>query len=222
MWSTMAWTGSGKPGIHGALLDTGSDGPDIRVAPRPSWLLIGMVIASTIGLLATTDDQVSNGYGFETAIDGGPAQLSASAPSAKFLIKVTVNALGAGDGDTSSHVRLSVHGTIVPSPEPLESGVFVDAQLSGRAATGAPPLSVLTQFDFGQDLPFFGDCAHPGGARACTAQTTLELSRDDAGAHGGVLNVAWNATFDGTAATKSKVDVPPAEPPPWTIDVTPL
>jgi hypothetical protein len=179
-----------------------------------------MVIASTAGLLATTDEDVSYGYNFETTVDGKPAQLSASAPTAKFAIKVTVNALGAGDGDTSTSVRLTVHGTIAQNPQPLQS-VFVAAQLSGRETTGAEPLSVLTEFDFGQALAFSGDCKHPGGARPCTARATLELMRDDAGAQGGVLDVAWNATFDGMASTSSKVDAP-AEPPPWTIEVTPL
>jgi hypothetical protein len=217
----MAWIGAGNSRIHGASSGTDGESPDIAVAPRPSWLLIGMVMASTFGLLATTNDQVAHSYSFQTAVDGTPAQLSESVPTAKFLIKVTVNALGAGDGDTWSSVRLAVHGTITRDPVPLESGVFVEAQLSDRAALGMAPISALTQFDLGGGLSFFGDCAHPGGERACTAQTTLELTRADAGAHGGVLNVAWNVTFDGTVVTQSKTEAAPSDPP-WTIEVTPL
>ena len=218
----MAWIGLGKPTIRGAVLEPSGESPDIAVVARPSWLLVGMVIASTAALLATTDEQrVSYGYPFETATDGPPAQLSTSAPSAKFAIKVTVNALGAGDGDTSKSVRLTVRGKIAPNPAPAELGSFVNVQLSGRETAGAEPLSVLTEFDFGQPLAFSGGCERPGGAPPCTAQATLELSRDDAGAHGGVLNVTWNATFDGTVGTTAKVDAP-ASPPPWTIEVTPL
>ena len=193
--------------------------PDIPVASHSRWLLGAMVLASSVGLLATSEVRGPQ-FHFQTTIDGPLATLSQAAPSAKFLVTIRVDALGPAHSDTTTaRANAQVRGSIVPTETPTGGSPFVEAQVTGRANAGSPPLSALTQFDLGQPLSFSGDCANPSKLTPCQASFVFELTRDDGGTRGGVLGVDWAVTFEGSAKKDSGTDEGPS-PPPWTIEVS--
>jgi len=211
-----------KPGeferFGGRSTDADADSPDIRVASHSRWLLGAMVLASSIGLLATSDVRGPQ-FQFQTTIDGPSATLSQAAPSARFLVTIHVDALGPAHSDTTTRANAQVRGSIIATEAPTGASPFVEAQVTGRANAGSPPLSALTQFDLGQPLSFSGDCANPSPLTPCQAAFVLELTRDDGGTRGGVLRVDWAVTFEGSAKKDSGTDEGPS-PPPWTIEVS--
>ncbi|MET0791939.1 MAG: hypothetical protein ABW061_10495 [Polyangiaceae bacterium] len=184
-------------------------------APRPSWLLIGMIIASTAGLIATEDVKEPQ-FRFATSISGAQAQLTSEAPSKRFLVHVNVNALGPEGSDTSHSAIVSLHGKITTSDADSPGSPFVEVQLGGASA-----LSSITEFNTSQSLAFTGDCAQPSAtASPCEAHFEVALTRADAGARSGVVLVDWNLDFSSSANKRGGYSEGPSAPP-WSIDVSP-
>jgi hypothetical protein len=195
----------------------GSRSPDIRVAKRSSWLLAAMIIASVAALLATSDPEKPR-HSFATSVVGPQAELTSAAPNVTYRITVIATALAPEGGDTSQYAQVKVHGSIATPLAPTDSQPFVTVKLGNPADAGTSTLQALTSFDVSSDLQFFGSCAHPDVGAPCQAQVLLTLARDDAGASGGSLGVAWTASFDTFTTKESGPDVGPTAPP-WTIDV---
>jgi hypothetical protein len=195
---------------------------DIRVAAWRPWLLGTMIVASTAALLATSNPAPVQ-YTFETSVAGPPTVLSAAMPRAKYLIEVIATALAPEEGDTTLDARVHLHGDIAASAAPTGAQPFVSLSVSDASAVndaGRAPISALTYFDVSNGLLFSGNCAHPETGAPCRAQLFVELTRDDEGAQGGTLTVAWTATFDAETSKQAGSNVGPAAPP-WKITVTP-
>ncbi len=197
--------------------------PDIAVAPpRPSWWLVGMVVVSTLALIATTDDSTT--VSFATSIDGPQANLTADTPTARYLVHVHVNALGLDNSDSTQYVYASVTGKITPSQAFDGGSPFVAVRLSDHDdfRIDEPVVSAVTDFNMGRQLRFTGKCLPPTDASApCDAEFDVSLQRSDFGAQSGALLVDWQVDFNAQANKGQGPNEGPVVPP-WTIDVTPL
>ncbi|MEO6601243.1 MAG: hypothetical protein ABIQ16_15295 [Polyangiaceae bacterium] len=209
----MTRIGLGKSRIWGALLETATDGPDFSVAPRPSWWVVGMVAASSLALVATSNEQPPQ-LEWKTSIAGPQASLTADAPNATFLVHVKVNSLGPNDSNSALNARAKIYGRIAGNEAMGTGRPFVAVQLEGTEA-----LSALTEFSTGQALLFTGNCAQPSsGPPSCEAHFQLSLSRADGGQRGGTVLVDWSVDFDSSSPSREAAQALP----PWTIDVYPL
>jgi len=204
--------------------------PDSRALDKQSLLMAAVIVASSVALLATTEEptsvspgggQTASTYSFErTDIDGGSVDLTTDEPRVTYYINVEATALGPDNVLTTTSASATLEGTVTTSG--LNAAGATPSVSFRASSAGLMPMQVdaTDRYFQGAVLAFSGNCADPTHGQACRAQLALEMARADDGASGGTVHVDWHFSVQssGSVPSASAKMVGPLDPP-WQIEV---
>jgi hypothetical protein len=193
-----------------------------RSAAVERWLIRGMIAATGLAMLATSEQTFF--FDFSQTVAGLHIDLTEQRPSA--VVQITATAMGlAPDGKpTTEGAIFRVRGTV-------GSGTATNGDAGGAdvprwlhvsidtdASSAESPMAVPADFDLTRGMQFRGNCAAPGDPSApCQAALRIHFEREDGGQGGGSLAVDWSLIF---SARTFKNDKPDEDLPlPWQIEV---
>lgn len=186
--------------------------PDTAVAGTFAWRVRAAMFAAAFAVIATSTDAEYT-YEFVHRPEVPLIELTGEAPERTVRLRVRVDAMGPDGVDSTQSALAKFTGTIDVSGLDAGNRPFVQIQ----AGTDGPS-SVLTTFDRSVPLEFSGDCTLADASAPCSTELPIRFARDDAGARGGSVRVAWQMKLEAIIAKSDEPDRGPMEPP-WTVEV---
>jgi hypothetical protein len=153
---------------------------------------------------------------FSKTVAGPAVELTAAAPSARFMITASALELGPDGQATTEQANATVSGVIT---QPAGATSFIQVRVTNADGSLPSELTVLSDFRLPRELAFSGRCAELDPNLPCQAKFMIELERSDGGSSGGIVAVNWSLALEARTPKKER-DEGPLELP-WQVEVSP-